>query len=318
MGRATEQLAEQMGEGVGGLLNATFGNAAELIIALAALRAGLHDVVKASIVGSIIGNILLVLGAAMLAGGMRRSEQHFNAAGARSHATMLTLAAIALILPAAFRVASGTTTEALGRLIISISISAVLLLMYLLYLVFALITHSSLFAGSHAADEGNARGSAWSVRTAAFVLAATTALIAWMSEILVAAIQPTAREFGLSNAFVGVFVVAIRGNAAEHATAITAALKDRMDLSLSIAIGSSVQVALFVAPILVFASLFIGPALLDLAFPAGLVLMVLLSVLVTGQVAGDGRSDWLKGAQLLAVYLILGLTYFFMPDASSH
>ena len=160
--------------------------------------------------------------------------------------------------------------------------------------------------------------SAWSVRTAAFVLAVATALIAWMSEILVAAIEPTAREFGLSNVFVGVFVVAILGNAAEHATAISAALKDRMDLSLSIAIGSSVQVALFVAPVLVFASLFIGPALLDLAFPAGLVLMVLLAVLVAGQVAGDGRSDWLKGAQLLAVYLILGLTYFFMPGASSH
>jgi Ca2+:H+ antiporter len=144
-----------MGEGVGGLLNATFGNAAELIIALAALRAGLHDVVKASLVGSIIGNILLVLGAAMLAGGMRRSEQHFNAPAARSQATMLTLAAIALILPAAFRVASGTTTEGLGRL--SISISVVLLLMYLLYLVFALMTHSFLFAGSHAADGGNAR-----------------------------------------------------------------------------------------------------------------------------------------------------------------
>ena len=316
MGRATEELAEQMGEGVGGLLNATFGDAAELIIAFAALRAGLHDVVKASIVGSIIGNILLVLGAAMLAGGMRRTEQHFNAPAARAQATMLTLAAIALILPAAFRVASGTTTEGLGRL--SISISAVLLLMYLLYLVFALMTHSSLFAGSHTADEGNVHASAWSVRTAALVLAVATALIAWMSEILVGAIEPTAREFGLSNVFVGVFVVAILGNAAEHATAISAALKDRMDLSLSIAIGSSVQVALFVAPVLVLASLFIGPALLDLAFPAGLVLMVLLAVLVAGQVAGDGRSDWLKGAQLLAVYLILGLTYFFMPGASSH
>ena len=316
MGRATEALAEQMGEGVGGLLNATFGNAAELIIAFAALRAGLHDVVKASIVGSIIGNILLVLGAAMLAGGMRRTEQHFNAPAARAQATMLMLAAIALILPAAFRVASGTTTEGLGRL--SISISAVLLFMYQLYLVFALVTHSSLFAGLPTADEGNVRAPAWSVRTAAIVLAVATALIAWMSEILVAAIEPTAREFGLSNVFVGVFVVAILGNAAEHATAISAALKDRMDLSLSIAIGSSVQVALFVAPVLVFASLFTGPALLDLAFPAGLVLMVLLAVLVAGQVAGDGRSDWLKGAQLLAVYLILGLTYFFMPGASSH
>jgi Ca2+:H+ antiporter len=314
MGRATEGLAEQLGEGVGGLLNATFGNAAELIIALAALRAGLHDVVKASIVGSIIGNILLVLGAAMFAGGVRRTEQHFNAAGARSQATMLMLAAIALILPAAFRVASGTTVEGLGNL--SVSISAVLLFMYLLYLVFALMTHASLFAGSHDADEGGS--SAWSVRTSAIVLAVATALIAWMSEILVGAIEPTAHEFGLSNVFVGVFVVAILGNAAEHATAISAALKDRMDLSLSIAIGSSVQVALFVAPVLVFASLFIGPVPLDLAFPAGLVLAVLLSVLVMAQVAGDGRSDWLKGAQLLAVYLVLGLTYFFMPGESPH
>jgi Ca2+:H+ antiporter len=314
MGRATEELAEHLGEGVGGLLNATFGNAAELIIALAALRAGLHDVVKASIVGSIIGNILLVLGAAMLAGGLRRSEQHFNAAAARSQATMLTLAAIALVLPAAFRVASRSTPEGLGRL--SISISAVLLLVYVLNLVFALVTHSSLFAGSHDMVEKNVRLSASSVRTATLVLAGATALIAWMSEILVGAIEPTAHEFGLSNVFVGVFVVAILGNAAEHATAITAALNNRMDLSLSIAIGSSVQVALFVAPFLVFASLFIGPTPLDLALPAGLILTVFLSVLIAGEVAGDGRSDWLKGAQLLAVYLVLGLTYFFIPVAA--
>ncbi len=314
MGRATEELAEQMGEGVGGLLNATFGNAAELIIALAALHAGLHDVVKASIVGSIIGNILLVLGAAMLAGGLRRTEQHFNAAGARSQATMLVLAAIALVLPAAFQVASNTTPAGLTNL--SISIAAVLLFMYLLNLVFALMTHASLFAGSHADVEGNPESPKWSLRTSALVLAVATALIAWMSEILVGAIEPTARDFGLSNAFVGVFVVAILGNAAEHTTAIGAAMKDRMDLSLSIAIGSSVQVALFVAPVLVFASLFIGPAPLDLAFPPGLVLMVLLSVIVVAQVAGDGRSYWLKGAQLLAVYVVLGLTYFFMPSAT--
>jgi Ca2+:H+ antiporter len=316
MGRATETLADRLGEGVGGLLNATFGNAAELIIAFAALRAGLHDVVKASIVGSIIGNILLVLGAAMLAGGLRRSEQHFNAAAARSQATMLALAAIALVLPAAFKVASDTTPEGLGRL--SISISAVLLFVYLLNLVFALVTHSALFAGSHDADENSERASAGSVRTSALVLAGATALIAWMSEILVGAIEPTAHQFGLSNAFVGVFVVAILGNAAEHATAITAASKDRMDLSLSIALGSSVQVALFVAPVLVFASLFIGPTPLDLALPGGLVLMVFLSVLIAGQVAGDGRSDWLKGAQLLAIYVVFGLTYFFIPAAASH
>ena len=310
MGRATEQLAVRLGEGVGGLLNATFGNAAELIIALAALRAGLHDVVKASIAGSIVGNILLVLGAAMFAGGLRRSEQHFNAAGARSQATMLLLAAIALILPAAFQAAASTTVQGLGRL--SISISVVLLLVYLLYLTFMLVTHSALFTGPYQAEKSEAEGS---VARAAFVLAGATAGIAWMSEILVGAIEPTAHEFGLSNVFVGVFVVAILGNAAEHATAISAALKNRMDLSLSIAIGSSVQVALFVAPVLVFASLFIGPATMDLAFPAGLVLMVLLSAIITAQVAGDGRSDWLKGLQLLAVYLIFALTFFFLPAA---
>jgi Ca2+:H+ antiporter len=313
MGRATEQLAERLGEGVGGLLNATFGNAAELIIALAALRAGLHDVVKASIAGSIIGNILLVLGAAMLAGGLRRPEQHFNPAGARSQATMLILAAIALILPAAFQAAESTTAEGLGRL--SVAISIVLLLAYLLYLVFVLITHSALFAGSHVPEEGQAHAS---VGWAASVLAGATVGIAWMSEIMVGAIEPAAHDLGLSNVFVGVFVVAILGNAAEHATAINAALKDRMDLALSIAIGSSIQVALFVAPVLVLASLVLGPAPMDLAFPAGLVLTVLLSVLITGQVAGDGRSDWLKGAQLLAVYLALALTFYFLPSAPPH
>jgi Ca2+:H+ antiporter len=312
MGHATEQLAERMGEGVGGLLNATFGNAAELIIALAALRAGLHDVVKASIAGSIVGNILLVLGASMLAGGLRRREQQFNPAGARSQATMLTLAAIALVLPAAFQVAAGAAPEGLGRL--SVSISIVLLLVYVLFLVFSLVTHSTLFAGSHEAEEGKAPVA---VTRAALTLAGATAVIAWISEIMVGAIEPTAHEFGLSNIFVGVFVVAIVGNAAEHATAITAAMKDRMDLSLLIAIGSSMQVALFVAPVLVLASLFLGPTPMDLAFPAGLVLIVLLSVLITGQVAGDGRSDWLKGMQLLAVYLVLGLAFFFLPTASS-
>ena len=308
MGHATEALAERMGEGVGGLLNATFGNAAELIIALAALRAGLYDVVKASIAGSIIGNILLVLGASMLAGGLRHREQQYNPAGARSQATMLTLAAIALILPAAFQVAAGTTAESLGYL--SVSISVVLLLVYVLFLGFSLVTHSALFAGSHEAEAGKAPAS---IARSGLELALATAAIAWISEIMVGAIEPTAHEFGLSSVFVGVFVVAIVGNAAEHATAITAALKNRMDLSLSIAIGSSIQVALFVAPLLVLCSLFLGPAPMDLAFPTGLVLSVLLAVLITRQVAGDGRSDWLKGAQLLAVYLVLGLAFFFLP-----
>ena len=164
-------------------------------------------------------------------------------------------------------------------------------------------------------EDGKAHAS---VGRAASVLAGATVAIAWMSEIMVGAIEPAAHDLGLSNVFVGVFVVAILGNAAEHATAINAALKDRMDLALSIAIGSSVQVALFLAPVLVLASLLLGPAPMDLAFPAGLVLSVLLSVLITGQVAGDGRSDWLKGAQLLAVYLVLALTFYFLPSASPH
>jgi Ca2+:H+ antiporter len=316
MGRATEHLAEHLGEGPGGFLNATFGNAAELIIALAALRAGLYDVVKASIVGSIVGNILLVLGAAMLAGGLRHREQRFSAEGGRAQATMLTLAAIALILPAAFKSAVGENVAAAALIPLSISLAVILLIVYALFLIFSLFTHSALFSGSYTApeEEGHAK---WSIGRAALVLGLATVAIAWISEILVGAIQPTAREFGLSNVFIGVFVVAVLGNAAEHATAITAAMKNRMDLSLSIAIGSSVQVAIFVAPVLVLVSLFLGPAPMDMAFPAGLVLSVLLAVLITGQIAGDGRSDWLKGVQLLTIYLVLGLTYFFLPDMVS-
>ncbi len=312
MSRATEQLAEKLGEGVGGLLNATFGNAAELIIAIAALRAGLLDVVKASLAGSIVGNILLVLGASMLAGGLRHSEQSYNAAGARSEATLLTLAAIALILPATYNNLVGVRVEH-GLLYLSITISVVLLVVYGLFLVFSLGSHKALFTGSIQGTEAAIDQPAWSMRKSLVVLALATAAIAWVSEILVGAIEPAAQEIGLSRVFVGVFIVAILGNAAEHATAISAAMKNRMDLSLSIAIGSSVQVALFVAPVLVLASLWIGPTPMDLLFGTGLVVAILLSVLITSQVAGDGRSDWLKGVQLLAVYLILGLAFFFTP-----
>ncbi len=313
LGLATEQLADRTSEGVGGLLNATFGNAAELIIALAALRAGLPDVVKASIAGSILGNMLLVLGAAMLAGGTRYKEQQFNASAARSEATMLMLAAIALIMPAAYNALVAEYVPG-GQAALSVSISVVLLVMYGLFLLFSLRTHATLFAGTAHQGEGEGHAAPWSPGRAISVLAGATIGIAWLSEILVGAIEPSAHDLGLSNIFIGVFVIAILGNAAEHATAITAALKNRMDLSLSIAIGSSVQVALFVAPVLVLASLVIGPAPMDLVFGKGQVLVVLLAVLVTAQVAGDGRSDWLKGAQLLAVYVIIGLAFFLTPQ----
>jgi len=310
MGRATENLAERLGEGIGGLLNATFGNAAELIIALAALRAGLHDVVKASLAGSIIGNVLLVLGASMLAGGIGRSKQQYNAAGARSQATMLTIAVVALILPAALRGTSNLAPEALGSL--SVLVSITLLATYALNLVFSLGTHRALFEGeAHGAKPGHGPG--WSIGRSALVLGVSTAAIAWLSEILVGAIEPAADGLGLNDMFVGVFVVAVLGNAAEHFSAISAARKDRMDLSLSIAIGSSVQVALFVAPVLVLLSYAVGPQPMDLAFSGGLVLSVLLSTLITAQVSGDGRSDWLRGVQLLAVYLMLALAFYFLP-----
>lgn len=277
MSRATEHLAEHTGEGIGGLLNATFGNAAELIITLAALREGLHDVVKASI----IGNILLVLGAAMFSGGLRHSEQTYNAAGTRSQATLLTLSAIALVLPAAYSAAVGRSIAqgmpalsaglAHDVVLLSVSIAVVLLAVYGLFLVYSLITHATLFVGSLAHADAADTPAPWSLQKSILILAAATAAIAWVSEILVGAIEPTAHEFGLSSVFVGVFVVAILGNAAEHASAITAAMKNHMDLSLAIAIGSSVQVALFVAPVLVLASLWVGPAPMDLVFPSGLV-----------------------------------------------
>jgi Ca2+:H+ antiporter len=312
MGRATEALAARAGEGVGGLLNATFGNAAELVIALAALRHGLYDVVKASIAGSIIGNVLLVLGAAMLAGGLRFHSQQYNITAARSQATMLLIAAISLVVAGAFRdVVEPGAPQLIG---LSLAIAAVLLVVYVCNLVFSLVTHRRLFEGSgEAAATG---GHEVSAKKGLAVLGLATLAVAWMSEILVAAIEPAAKDLGLGSLFVGVFVVAIIGNAAEHSTAIFAALRNRMDLSLSIAIGSSVQIALFVAPVLVFVSLAVGPVPMDLSLRPGLTLCVLLSVLIVAPLAGDGESNWLKGVALLAVYLILALAFLAVPGIS--
>jgi Ca2+:H+ antiporter len=315
MGKATEHLAEHTGEGVGGLLNATFGNAAELIIGIVALRRGLLAVVKASLTGSILGNVLLVLGAAVLAGGLRHERQQFNQTGARSQSTMLILAAISLIAPAAYHHLGGRevlTQE--SRL--SLAIAAVLLVTYACGLLFSLRTHKRLFLGegceaSEVEDAASYRP--WSVGKSLAVLAAATALVAWVSEILVGAVEPTAQALGMSDIFIGVVVVAIIGNAAEHSTAVLVARKNRMDLALGIAIGSSVQVALFVAPLLVILSHFIGPQPMDLVFTTPEVLAVGLAVLITAQIAADGESNWLEGVQLLAVYAILGMMFYFLP-----
>jgi Ca2+:H+ antiporter len=315
LGRATEHLAERTGEGVGGLLNATFGNAAEMIIAFTALRRGLTEVVKASLTGSIIGNILLVLGASFLAGGMRHPEQSFNEQGARTQATLLWLAGVALITPAAFHFIGGP--GAVPREVeLSTVIAVILLVSYALGLLFSLRTHKHLFVGHRAeavvVEEGPAH-EAWSLGRSLTVLLGATALIAWMSEILVGSVEETAAHLGMTDVFIGVIVVAVIGNAAEHSTAILMAAKNRMDLALGIAVGSSIQIALFVAPLLVLVSYLLAPAPMDLVFTPAEVVAVALAIAVTAQIAGDGRSNWLEGVLLLAVYLILGVVFFFLP-----
>lgn len=315
LGKATEHLAERTGEGIGGLLNATFGNAAELIIALAALQKGLFSVVKASLTGSIIGNILLVLGASFLAGGVKYQTQRFNAHGARSQATMLTLAMIALIVPAAYHYLGGTDLVR-HEADLSFEISIVLLVTYALSLVFSLRTHKQLFSGTAEPEDHGNHGPEWSLTRAIGTLAVATALIAWMSEILVGSVEHAAHQLGMTSVFVGVIVVAIIGNAAEHSTAIMVARKNRMDLALGIAVGSSIQIALFVAPVLVVVSRWIAPRAMDLVFTPAEVVGMALSVAITSQIASDGESNWFEGAQLLAVYLILALLFYFLPEAA--
>lgn len=317
LGRATGHLAGHTGEGPGGLLNATFGNAAELIIAVAALQRGMHDVVKASLTGSIIGNILLVTGLAFLAGGLTRPAQVFQAVAARAQSTLLILAAIALVIPAAFhRLAHASRQVENG---VSLEISFVLLAVYASHLIFSLITHRQLFTGLPASEEAAAASaqSRWSMRKSIAVLAAATAMTAWMSEILVASVEQAAHACGMTSLFIGVIVVAVIGNAAEHSSAVSMALKNRMDLSLSIAVGSSLQIALFVAPLLVLLSRFTGPAPMDLVFTPAEVLAVVVTSIIAAQIASDGESNWLEGAMLLAVYLILAIAFYFLPDTQS-
>lgn len=318
LGHATEQIAHRLGEGIGGLLNATFGNAAELIIAIAALQKGLYDVVKASLTGSIIGNVLLVFGLSAFAGGLRYKSQKFNTTAASAQAVLLTLAAVGLIVPAAFHHLKNYGPHQLENRL-GFDIAIVLLLTYAAHLIFSLYTHKSLFQGGDSKEDGSEEHEEKPVSLARslITLAVATALIAWISEILVGSVQQAAVAFGMTQVFVGVIVVAIIGNAAEHSTAVMAAMKDKMELSFGIAVGSSIQIALLVAPLLVILSRFIGPQPMDLAFTPAEVLAIFLSILITGQVASDGETNWLEGIQLLAVYVILAIVFFFLPDFSS-
>jgi Ca2+:H+ antiporter len=318
MGQATEELAARSGPGIGGLLNVTFGNAPELIIALFALAEGLHEAVKASIVGSIIGNVLLVMGASMLVGGIGRQHQKFNATAASAQSAMLLLAAAALMMPAIFELVEGKglpgpTAELVnyGSTVenLSLAVAIVLIGTYIAGLLFSLRTHRDLFNPPYVEQEEEGFG--WSVRRSVLMLSIAGLAVGLMSEILVGSITEASESVGLSEFFIGVIVVAIVGNAAEHWVAVLVAHKDKMDLSVNIAIGSAAQIALFVAPVLVIASFLIGPGPLPLVFNGFELGAILLAILIANTVTGDGESNWFEGVQLLAVYAIVGIAFYF-------
>jgi Ca2+:H+ antiporter len=318
MGLATEELAARSGPGIGGLLNVTFGNAPELIIALFALNEGLHEVVKASIVGSIIGNVLLVLGAAFLVGGLGREKQTFSSTAASVQATMLFLAAGALIMPAIFELVEGKGLPSPGAELIdygstvehlSVAVALVLAATYIAGLFFSLKTHRDLFNPPYA--EEHEEGFGWSVRRSVLMLAIAGVAVGVMSEILVGSISEASESVGLSEFFIGVIVVAIVGNAAEHWVAVLVAYKNKMDLAVNIAIGSSAQIALFVTPVLVVASFVVGPGPLALVFNGFELGAILVAILVANVVTRDGESNWFEGFQLLALYAILGIAFFY-------
>jgi Ca2+:H+ antiporter len=309
MGEATEKLTHHVGAGLGGLLNASFGNAAELIIAVMALRQGLHDVVKASITGSILGNILLVLGVSMVAGGLRYERQRFNRTAAGMGSSLLLLAAVGLIVPAIFHQTAAGQGDIIEREL-SLEIAIVLFGIYVLSLIFSLKTHRHLYLGENPSTGEDDRP--WRKQMAMIVLALATVATGIMSEVLVGALVPAAESLGMTQIFVGVILVALVGNAAEHSTAVLVARKNHMDLAFGIAVGSSLQIAMFVAPVLVFISYLFGTPL-NLIFTPFEVAAVTLSVLIVGFVAMDGESHWMEGVMLVGVYLILAIAFFFLP-----
>jgi Ca2+:H+ antiporter len=328
IGKATEVLAARAGPGIGGLLNATFGNATELIVALVMLSRGpeLYPVVKATLTGSIIGNLLLVLGAAILAGGLRYRQQTFNRSAAGVGTTLMALAAAGLLLPTLFSYLHRPAGPGDARRVENLSeeIAVILIALYGLSLVFALKTHAYLYRGNRSDAAEAATGPAdhggphWGVWTALAAMLAATVAVAFLSEWLVGAIEPAARALGMNGVFIGVIVVAIVGNAAEHFSAVQMAWENRLEVSVQIAVSSSTQIALFVAPVLVFASLLTGhPRPLDLHFTPLEVVAVFLSVAVVSLVSHDGESNWLEGAMLVALYLILALAFYNLPAGAA-
>jgi Ca2+:H+ antiporter len=310
---ATEQLAHRTGDAIGGLLNATFGNAPELIIAFVALKAGLLEMVRASLIGAILANLMLALGIAFLLGGLRYHEQRFNATAARAYSTMMFLAAVSMTVPSAFSRLFGPNEVVRQEQLLNVGIAVLLLIAYALYILFSLRTHTSSFASveseSHADHE-----ELWSVPRAVITLLAASALAAWMSEILVGAAEETGKALGMSQLFIGIVFVAIVGGAAESGSAIAMARKNKMDLSVGIAAGSCIQIALFVAPLLVLASYFVAPQPLELAFGRAEIGSLFIAVMIGALVSGDGQGNWYKGVQLITVYAIIAMMFYLMPQ----
>jgi len=314
--RATEQIATRTGDAVGGLLNATFGNAPELIIAFVALKAGLLDMVRASLIGAILANILLALGVAFLLGGLRYRDQDYNPAAARVYSSMMLIAVISLAVPSAFSRFFSSAETIRQESLLNVGLAVVLLIAYALYLVFMLKTHPGAFAANGGHGEEDAKVKHWSLTRAIGSLVGASVLAAWMSEILVGAAEGTGTALGMTQVFIGIVFVAIVGGAAESLSAIVMARKNRMDMTIGIALGSSIQIALFVAPVLVLASYFIAPQPLELSFGRAEVGALFMAVLIGAVVSGDGRSNWYKGVQLVTVYLIIALMFYFIPDVA--
>ena len=309
LSHATESVAARTGDTVGGLLNATLGNLTELVIALAALNAGQYLLVKASVAGAIVTNTLFMLGASFLLGGLRYHTQEFNRTTARLQASLLFLATIALLIPSAVRNADSVPAAAFTEQL-SVGLSGLLIAAYGLGLLFSLRTHPELFVAAHHGGEDEAP---WPIGIAVATLAGVTVVVALVSEVFVESVQQAAAAFGMSPAFVGFIVVALVGGAAEMASAFSGARKNRLDLSVGIALGSASQIALFVAPVLVLLSYVIGPSPMDLRFWPGAVIMMLIATLTAALVANGGRSAWFVGALVIIVYLIFAMTLYLLP-----
>ena len=302
LGKATESVAHYAGERVGGFLNATFGNAAELIIAFFLVRDGLFDVVKASLTGAIIGNLLLVLGLSIFAGGLKFKEQSFNVKLASHNSSLMILGVVALFIPAIF--AGGLTTKETSTM--SMIVAILLIVAYLLWLLFSMVTHKNILS-DEAIEHGEA---AWSKGTSILFLILATVMVAFTSEWLVGTLEEVTHRFGLSELFVGAFLIAIIGNAAEHSAAVMMAMKNKMGAAVEIAIGSSLQIALFVAPVLVLISFFVSGTPMNIVFTTYELAAIGVAVFITKSITQDGSTNWYEGLLLLVVYIILGVVFF--------